>query len=103
MNCPRCQGQLREREREVGGGELIVMDACPNCGGIWLDKGELEKLTRLEDRYYDGRQQQPVDDRRRRDDDDDDDRGGFGSFGGSQGGGGRRGGFLGGLLDGLGG
>jgi Zn-finger nucleic acid-binding protein len=22
----------------------VVLDVCPQCGGVWLDKGELEKL-----------------------------------------------------------
>ena len=111
MNCPRCQAALREREREVSAGEIVVMDACPNCGGLWLDKGELEKLTRLEDRYYAGGSNDAPQGGRRNDrrddddDDDDDDRGGFGGFGSGQGGqqGGRRNGFLGGLFDSFGG
>jgi uncharacterized protein len=40
MNCPRCQGAvLEEREREG-----VVVDACRTCRGLWLDRGELEKL-----------------------------------------------------------
>ena len=102
MNCPRCQTVMREREREVGAGEMVVMDVCPNCGGIWLDKGELENLTRLEDRYY-APQQSRVGRRDDGYDDDDDDDGGFGGQRGPQGRGGRRGGFLGGLFEGFGG
>src|SRR5262245_18808500 len=56
MFCPRCQNTLRERERNN-----VILDICPGCGGIWLDRGELEKLTTSERSYY------------RRDDDDDDD------------------------------
>jgi len=22
----------------------VVLDVCPQCGGVWLDKGELEKF-----------------------------------------------------------
>ena len=40
MNCPRCDTVvLDERDREG-----IVVDSCPTCRGIWLDRGELEKL-----------------------------------------------------------
>jgi Zn-finger nucleic acid-binding protein len=40
MNCPRCQdSELDERTRDS-----VVVDACPRCRGIWLDRGELEKL-----------------------------------------------------------
>jgi Zn-finger nucleic acid-binding protein len=39
MYCPKCGGQLAEQRR----GEVVV-DACGGCGGIFLDKGELELL-----------------------------------------------------------
>lgn len=40
MICPRCQdANLDERTRDG-----VVVDACPRCRGIWLDRGELEKL-----------------------------------------------------------
>ncbi|UCC94185.1 MAG: zf-TFIIB domain-containing protein [Thermoplasmata archaeon] len=25
-------------------GKAVMVDACPNCNGIWLDKGELRKI-----------------------------------------------------------
>lgn len=55
MQCPKCQIMMREREK----GDVII-DICPQCRGVWLDAGELEKLSEREQRYYD--------------DDDDDDR-----------------------------
>jgi uncharacterized protein len=40
MKCPRCESTvLDERERDG-----IMVDACASCRGIWLDRGELEKL-----------------------------------------------------------
>ncbi|MEY2932548.1 MAG: hypothetical protein RL033_3297 [Pseudomonadota bacterium] len=40
MHCPRCeQRTLDEREREG-----ITVDVCGSCRGVWLDRGELEKL-----------------------------------------------------------
>jgi Zn-finger nucleic acid-binding protein len=40
MHCPRCeQSTLDEREREG-----ITVDICRSCRGVWLDRGELEKL-----------------------------------------------------------
>ena len=62
MNCLRCTSQvLDERVREG-----VVIDVCPSCRGVWLDRGELEKLlARL------GRD----DDEDEHDDDDDDDDG----------------------------
>ena len=67
MQCPKCQTVMREREKETGD-VVVVMDVCPSCGGIWLDRGELEKLSQSENRYY---QNARWDDD---DDDDDDDR-----------------------------
>jgi Zn-finger nucleic acid-binding protein len=41
MNCPVCDNV---RMREVSK-DNIVIDVCPSCKGVWLDRGELEKLT----------------------------------------------------------
>ena len=35
--CPKCGCDLREREHHH-----IKVDECAECGGIWLDKGEIE-------------------------------------------------------------
>jgi len=40
MNCPVCDS-TRMREVEKDG---ILIDVCPTCKGVWLDRGELEKL-----------------------------------------------------------
>ncbi|EJW15143.1 hypothetical protein PAV_9c00650 [Paenibacillus alvei DSM 29] len=40
MNCPICNN-VRMREVEKEG---VVIDVCPDCKGVWLDRGELEKL-----------------------------------------------------------
>jgi uncharacterized protein len=37
--CPRCGGDLQETHAE-----MVRIDECPDCGGIWLDKGEIEQL-----------------------------------------------------------
>lgn len=40
MHCPRCEtATLDEREREG-----VTIDVCRSCRGLWLDRGELEKL-----------------------------------------------------------
>jgi hypothetical protein len=41
MKCPRCDGSLNETKFEE-----VAIDVCDNCGGVWLDSGELEQLTR---------------------------------------------------------
>lgn len=39
MNCPNCSETLVMTERQG-----VEIDYCPNCRGIWLDKGELDKI-----------------------------------------------------------
>src|SRR5690349_11236214 len=41
MKCPRCDGRLKEMKVEE-----VMIDRCEKCGGVWLDSGELEQLTR---------------------------------------------------------
>jgi uncharacterized protein with PIN domain len=43
MKCPRCDGSLNETRFEE-----VAIDTCDKCGGVWLDSGELEQLTRKE-------------------------------------------------------
>jgi len=43
MRCPRCDGNLNESKFEE-----VSIDTCDKCGGVWLDSGELEQLTRKE-------------------------------------------------------
>lgn len=45
MKCPVCKtSDLLMTERRS-----IEIDYCPNCRGVWLDRGELDKLIALED------------------------------------------------------
>jgi uncharacterized protein len=41
MRCPKCGAQLEEAEYED-----VHIDRCTECEGVWLDKGELETLTK---------------------------------------------------------
>ena len=38
--CPKCGTKLEEAALEG-----VTVDICPGCHGVWLDEGELEKLT----------------------------------------------------------
>jgi Zn-finger nucleic acid-binding protein len=71
MNCPRCErAALDERDRDG-----VVVDVCGTCRGIWLDRGELEKLIARATREFDelaSRRDLPPEGRYRDDDDDDD-------------------------------
>lgn len=39
MKCPNCESLLVMSERQG-----IEIDYCPNCRGVWLDRGELDKI-----------------------------------------------------------
>ncbi|WP_018753965.1 zf-TFIIB domain-containing protein [Paenibacillus sanguinis] len=42
MRCPICN-DVRMGEVEKDG---VMIDVCPECKGVWLDRGELEKLMK---------------------------------------------------------
>ena len=39
MKCPSCSIELKMSERQG-----IEIDYCPQCRGVWLDRGELDKI-----------------------------------------------------------
>jgi len=41
--CPRCAG-VKLKRHFYSARKEVEMDHCPNCGGYWLDAGELEKI-----------------------------------------------------------
>jgi len=43
MRCPKCDVTLLASERQG-----VEVDHCPHCRGVWLDRGELDKIV---DRY----------------------------------------------------
>jgi Zn-finger nucleic acid-binding protein len=44
MKCPKCGGDLKERDFES-----VKVDVCPECHGIWLDQGELGLMRHIHD------------------------------------------------------
>ncbi|GEK21838.1 TFIIB-type zinc ribbon-containing protein [Cellulomonas xylanilytica] len=48
--CPKCGSDMRAYERNG-----VTIDQCTGCRGIFLDRGELEKLTDAEASYYGSR------------------------------------------------
>lgn len=46
-DCPKCEGKLIEVPFEN-----LQIDLCDNCGGAWLDAGELEQLTKEENKGF---------------------------------------------------
>jgi Zn-finger nucleic acid-binding protein len=45
--CPKCQGPMRTYERNG-----VHVDQCSECRGIFLDRGELERLIDAEESYH---------------------------------------------------
>ncbi|WNM41987.1 zf-TFIIB domain-containing protein [Micromonospora halotolerans] len=43
LTCPKCHGEMRQYERSG-----VIIDQCGECRGIFLDRGELEKLFEAE-------------------------------------------------------
>lgn len=41
FRCPKCPGQL-----ETYTFEGVLLDRCHECGGVWMDSGELEAVAR---------------------------------------------------------
>ena len=47
MNCPLCESPMKEIERYG-----VDIDICPECKGVWLDRGEIEKIAQAEPRPH---------------------------------------------------
>ncbi|WP_343307869.1 zf-TFIIB domain-containing protein [Chitinophaga niabensis] len=45
MKCPNCSETLLMTQRNN-----VEIDYCPKCRGIWLDKGELDKLLEYDNK-----------------------------------------------------
>jgi Zn-finger nucleic acid-binding protein len=45
--CPKCNGTMRAYERNG-----VVIDRCGDCRGVFLDRGELERLVDAESTFY---------------------------------------------------
>ena len=42
-DCPRCAG-IKLHRHYFSAKRRVEVDQCPNCGGYWLDAGELEQI-----------------------------------------------------------
>ena len=47
LTCPKCGSEMRSYERNG-----VTVDQCTECKGLFLDRGELERLTEAEGSYY---------------------------------------------------
>lgn len=68
LTCPKCGGAMRSYERNG-----VTVDQCTECRGIFLDRGELERLIDAENSHYEreyssrGYEERPPRDREERD------------------------------------
>ena len=54
LTCPKCQAEMRSYERNG-----VTIDQCADCRGIFLDRGELERLMDAEAGFYEKQQREP--------------------------------------------
>ena len=64
LTCPKCRGEMRTYERSG-----VTVDQCGECRGIFLDRGQLERLVDAELRYNAPPQQPRYEEKKRYDDD----------------------------------
>ena len=50
LTCPKCQSPMRSYERNG-----VTVDQCTGCRGVFLNRGELERLVDAEGEYYEQR------------------------------------------------
>jgi len=62
MNCPNCNETLVMAERQG-----VEIDYCPKCRGVWLDRGELDKIIEKSAQYTREPDHDPYEEGRKRD------------------------------------
>ena len=62
LTCPKCHGAMRTYERNG-----VHVDQCTECRGIFLDRGELDRLIDAENAWHGGTRPAGDDDDRRHD------------------------------------
>ena len=50
LDCPRCSIKMEKLKKGN-----VVIDVCKKCGGMWLDKGEIEKLVKIANKMRGGK------------------------------------------------
>ena len=46
MQCPNCLKQMQLIHRYD-----VEVDHCPTCKGVWLDRGEIDEIARIQTTY----------------------------------------------------
>jgi Zn-finger nucleic acid-binding protein len=58
LTCPKCGSEWRSYERNG-----VTVDQCTGCRGVFLDRGELERLIDAEGNYYERESAAPREER----------------------------------------
>ena len=59
MNCPVCS----ETSLVISERQGVEIDYCPKCRGVWLDRGELDKIIERSNEVFDNERPQNYDDK----------------------------------------
>lgn len=46
LYCPSCENNIELHKAKHSKDRKVIIDYCPDCKGIWLDKGELEAIQK---------------------------------------------------------
>ena len=65
MQCPNCSNPMQESKKYE-----VYIDYCPTCKGVWLDRGEIDKIANIQSKFEEEHYQKYNCDRRDYDDDD---------------------------------
>ena len=60
MNCPVC----KETSLVISERQGVEIDYCPKCRGVWLDRGELDKIIERSSEVFDNETTKSFDDKR---------------------------------------
>ena len=50
LKCPICNKNMEKLKKEN-----VIIDVCNKCKGMWLDKGEIEKLAKIANKMRGGK------------------------------------------------
>jgi uncharacterized protein len=48
LQCPNCSVEMQIVQKNE-----IDIDHCPECKGVWLDRGEIDKIASIQNKYED--------------------------------------------------
>jgi uncharacterized protein len=52
LQCPNCSDKMQLMQKYEA-----EIDYCPRCKGVWLDRGEIDKIASVQNRYEDAHYQ----------------------------------------------